>query len=142
MSFTADGRRPPVIFPSTDLLTFVMNQVTQLQITLFISVINDALDLVSRMMVHLTTWHLTSWQLERISLPIRLRIFQCQYLPKNICYFLNSLDYVTINHSMLSLQLKFLEIVNQPDFSLLLHNSISQVLITSEYHWFCLPKMV
>ena len=36
-SFTSDGRSSPTIFPSTDLLTFVMNWITQPQILISLS---------------------------------------------------------------------------------------------------------
>ena len=45
---------------------------------------------------------------------------------------------------MLNLQLTFLEIVNQADSLLFLHDSISQVLITSGFHckWFKLSAVI
>ena len=115
-SFISDGRSSATIFPSTDLLTFVMNQITQQQI--LISLFHDecTFDLVSiKMVVCLTVWHLTSWQLEWFSLPRLLRIFQCQSLPKLHCHFSNSLDHTTINHSVLNRELTFLEIENHTD---------------------------
>ena len=66
-------------------------------------------------MMYLTVWHVISWQLEGLSLPVLWRIFQCQSLPKLHWYFSIFLDQTTINHSVLYLQLTFLEIVNQPD---------------------------
>ena len=51
---------------------------------LVFSMMSDALDLISIMMVCLTVWPLTSWQLEWLSLLELLKVFQCQFLPKRL----------------------------------------------------------
>ena len=63
-------------------LHLLWTEIPNQKFLLVFSMMSDSLDLVSIMMVYLTVWHLTSWQLEWLSRPAHLGNFKCKSLPK------------------------------------------------------------